>query len=135
MMKRLSALGTMLPLIILAICFSQAAAQETAETAESLYAQSRASYLAGDYAKAYPYLEKATIKDPNFAPAWADLGYCLAKLERWQESVTASERAIKLQPNNVWVHENLGWAYGRLGRWEKTVEVCKKTIGLNPNSS
>jgi len=62
--------------------------------------------------------QEAVIVDPNFYDAYVKLGYALYRRQRYQESVEASEKAIKLR-KGFEPYYNSGLAYMELGRWDK----------------
>jgi tetratricopeptide (TPR) repeat protein len=53
--------------------------------------------VAGDAAGAYPLLQRATAALPEEASAWYNLGLAAKKIERWEEAVSALQRALALR--------------------------------------
>lgn len=49
-----------------------------------------------DFEAAASHYRAVTTKDPEYAPAWNNLAYALARLGRHQEAVAAAERAVSL---------------------------------------
>jgi DNA-binding helix-hairpin-helix protein with protein kinase domain len=62
--------------------------------------------------------QEAVRFDPKCYDAYVKLGYALYRLQRYQESAKASERAIQLR-KGFEPYYNSGLAYMELGRWDK----------------
>jgi TolB-like protein/tRNA A-37 threonylcarbamoyl transferase component Bud32 len=89
-------------------------------------------------------LEHAVAIDPNFASAYAALGYAYsdrlwyweAKDEWKEKAATAVERALSLDPNLAEAHVSraallFSPAYG--WQFEKAIQECKQALALDPN--
>ena len=55
---------------------------------------------------------------PDYAPAWSNLGELFRRLERYDESLEALDKAIQLDPNLADAWRNRGEALRALGRDE-----------------
>ena len=81
------------------------------ETAEGLYAKGLPFLWKEDYQKAFPYFESAIKKDPRYANAYFQIGYCNAQLGRYLDAFDAYKKAIQIQPDFVLAHFFLGLIY------------------------
>ncbi len=98
--------------------------------AEKLYSLGQ-RYLEGeDYERALPYFFEAIKTNPNYAEAYFQIGYCLAKLGRYPEAIEPYREAIRIKPDDVDTLNNLCVAYGILGRYPIAIEFCKKAIRI-----
>ncbi len=84
------------------------------------------------------YLYKATELDPQFADAWSEKGVVLSSLDRYEEAVKASEKALEINPKSAkaWFSKALGLGlFGeRRGSWprEEIVKCLTKATELDP---
>jgi serine/threonine protein kinase/Tfp pilus assembly protein PilF len=87
-----------------------------------------------DFAKAKDYLEEAIQKDPNFAPAYAQLAYVYHNLafnpsetDARQKGEWAARRALELD-------DTIGDAHTVLGLLKKDHRELERALELDPNS-
>jgi len=57
----------------------------------------------------------------------------LLDMDRYQEALDASLRALQLLPNDAWAHACLGRAYHGLGRVDDAIAALEKAASLDPN--
>ena len=81
------------------------------ETAESLYAKGLPFLWKEDYDKALLYFKDAVKKDPRYANAYFQIGYCNAQLGRYSDAFDAYKKAIQIQSDFVLAHFFLGLVY------------------------
>jgi tetratricopeptide (TPR) repeat protein len=81
------------------------------ETAEGLYAKGLPFLWKEDYQKALYYFKGAVKKDPRYANAYFQIGYCNAQLGRYVEAFDAYKKAIQIKPDFVLAHFFLGLIY------------------------
>lgn len=67
------------------------------------------------WSTALSFFQQATAKNPRFADAWFQVGYCCGNLGRWQESIKAFKQAIILKPDLAAAHYGLGVVYLAIG--------------------
>src|SRR5258705_518067 len=63
------------------------------------------------YAEALKILHKVIAAQPNRALAFLQAGFCLAKLNRYEEALHSYERALQIAPNYGEAHAYIGLAY------------------------
>jgi tetratricopeptide (TPR) repeat protein len=75
-----------------------------------------------DWAAALLVLERYTRANPANADGFNLLGYSLRNLKRYDESLVAYEKALRLDPKHRGAHEYIGVAYIQMGRLDKAQE-------------
>ena len=102
-------------------------------SAEKLYYRGLIELWQESWAAALTYFQKATTKNPHYADAWFNVGYCYSKLGRHQDAIEAFKQAIRIKPDYAEAHYNLGVSYGKLGRYQDTIEAYKQAIRIKPD--
>jgi tetratricopeptide (TPR) repeat protein len=102
-------------------------------SAEGLYAMGLRLLWAEDCGKALPYFVETVKRNPQHALAYFHIGYCLARLEQYQEAIESYRQAIRINPKDADFHNNLCAAYGRVGRYDEAIESCKQAVQLKPD--
>ena len=77
-------------------------------------------------------LSKALDLDPNYASAHAIKALALESELRLDEAIAEDQRAVDLNPSDVFTIENMGYGYRLLGEFEKSLELVDKAIRLSP---
>lgn len=78
--------------------------------------------------------EAAIDKEPEYARAYANLGFALNKLGRYEKAITTLTKGIKLTTDAVVSHrmlDPLGFAKSNLKQFEGAIEDYTNAIGLN----
>lgn len=104
----------------------------------SLYAEARALILKrgsgkGGMGRARELLKQALQKDPNYAPAWAELGVSTgigANTQQTQQAIGYIKRALQLAPNLAHAHAALAMVQSSPPELEGEL---KKAVELDPN--
>src|SRR5215472_2129434 len=81
--------------------------------------QSRAAQAAlnrGDYGAATAYAEQAAKSAPDDPELWFELGYAARLAGRYQQSIDAYQRGMKLRPNAIQGFSGLAQTYAKMGR-------------------
>jgi superkiller protein 3 len=65
--------------------------------------------------------------------AWCDRGIALLNLERYEEALQASEKALELSPNHSGAWCLKGIAFDKLGRYEEALQAYDKALELYPD--
>jgi adenylate cyclase len=92
-------------------------------------------------------LEQAVVKDPNFAKAYARLGYAYAASyahegpddgmkpqETLDRALEVAQRALRLNPRLADAYEALGFIFLAQGRPEESIPNLRRAIALAPNA-
>jgi hypothetical protein len=105
---------------------------EREEAGESLYAKGLLFLWKGDYQKALPYFKKAVQKDPQYARAYFEIGYCNAQLGKYIDAFDAYRKAIHIKPDFVPAHFFLGLMYLDVKDKGQALEEYRILKGLDP---
>ena len=87
----------------------------------------------GDLERADELASKALALEPDWAWPHSLKADILGWQTRYQESVAEFERALALDPSDVYAALDLGWDYARFGEFDKSVEYFDKAIRASPS--
>lgn len=87
---------------------------------------------AGDYQRALALLQKVVQADPRNANAWNYLGFSHRKLQHFDQSLIAYQKALAINPDHRGANEYLGELYLMTGELEKAKERLAKLQNLCP---
>jgi tetratricopeptide (TPR) repeat protein len=87
----------------------------------------------GDFERADELASKALALDPDWSAIHLLKGDILRFQARYPEAVAELERALALDPSNVYATASLGWAYGMQGDFDKSLEYFDKAILASPH--
>jgi len=94
-----------------------------------------AQFAAGRRAEARASLDRATQLDPNFAPAWVQIGNSYLQSE--PRDVTRAEtyirKAVDLSPNEPYTHDYMGDVYRALNNLPQARAEYTRMIELDPS--
>lgn len=71
-------------------------------------------------------------KNPDNGNAWIQLGNAYFDSDRYQLSIEAYTKALKIYPNNANVITDMGVMYRRSGQPEKAIEAFDRAIAADP---
>jgi adenylate cyclase len=84
--------------------------------------------------KAIFHAERAVALNPNASDAYMQLSFTLGWLGKWEESVSAGEKSIRLSPfpgaAPFWA---LGRAYLMTGQYDESIATWKRALSVSPN--
>ena len=86
----------------------------------------------GDFQRADELASKALALDPDWSSNHLLKGDILRFQARYQEAIAEFERALALDPSNVYATASLGWAYEMHGEFDKGLEYFDKAILESP---
>jgi len=109
--------------------------KEWLASAEGLYSTGTSFLWAADYEKALSYFEQAIKKNPRYAEAYFQTGYCNGQIGRYQQEIEAYKQAISIKPDFAEAHYNLGLAYEKLGRYTEAIAAFKQCIRIKPDDA
>jgi tetratricopeptide (TPR) repeat protein len=89
----------------------------------------------GKLDEAIVQLLKIIEKNPNYAPAYANLGVTYYGKRKLDKAIEAFKRAIEINPNHKTAHSNLGNVYTDLKRYDEAIAEHKKAIELAPSDA
>ncbi len=103
------------------------------DAAEAHLARAIHLYSKLDYEGARAELEIARRTLPNDPRIFEWTGYIDRRQGRWQESTRNLERALELDPNNVFILEQISSSYEALRDYGKDAVVLDRVLKLKPN--
>jgi len=80
-------------------------------TTDELMDEGNTALAIGELDEAAKFFRQVVEQDPGFQDGWHALSMALYKLDRYQESIEAGKRAVRLDPNNQFVWSSLSLAY------------------------
>jgi tetratricopeptide (TPR) repeat protein len=108
----------------------EARTKDLLASAEGLYAMGIRYVWAEDYTRALPYFVETIKRNPGYAQAYFQMGYCLAKLGQYKEALGPYEQAVRINSKDADLLNNLCVAYGMVGRYHDSIESCRQSIQL-----
>jgi len=113
--------------------WQEAGVEEMVSLAEQLYSIGIRFLWIEDYEKAMPYFLEAIEKNPKYAEAYFQVGYCNDKLGHYLEAIEFYKQSIVLKPDDFDSYNNLCVAYNHLGEHSEAVVSCRKAIQIKPD--
>ena len=75
----------------------------------------------------------AAIQQAAALAAFINRSLALNKSGKYQESITAAQAALKLNPNSAEAWNNIAANYEALHQWDPAITAARKAVALNPN--
>jgi tetratricopeptide (TPR) repeat protein len=101
------------------------------EVAEMVYAKGLPFLRKEEYKKALLYFKEAVKKDPRYAKAYFEIGYCDVQLKQYVEAYKAYKQSVRIKPDFVLAHFFLGLLYLEVGDKNHAMEEYKILIDLD----
>ena len=108
-------------------------APQPTEGVDDLLARGKALIGQKKYAEALPLFERASQLAPGSFEAWANLGYILNDLGRWQEALAACDRSLALDSSSGAEWTRKSFALIGLKRYDEALVACDRALALDPN--
>jgi tetratricopeptide (TPR) repeat protein len=77
-------------------------------------------------------LRRALVENPNHAASYSLLGICLARLDRRQEALAATDEGLRLDPTIAYAHYARGYVRVCARDWRKAVADMEEAIRIDP---
>jgi len=90
--------------------------------------------LLGDYPDADKWLAKMLEWAPNDSEGWYYFGRTKYNQNRFAEAISAFQRCLRLDPQNVKAEDNLGLSFAGLGRNDEAAAAYKQAIAWQEQS-
>ena len=87
----------------------------------------------GDYQRALTYFEEVMVRAPDFALAYANIGFCHYKLGAAGDAQRAYEQAQELDPEDAENYYDLGCIHHGQGQRKAAMECFREALRLQPN--
>jgi tetratricopeptide (TPR) repeat protein len=89
----------------------------------------------GDYSAAVTFAESAAKSAPQDSEMWFLLGYCNRLANRYQASVDAFNRGLKLKPGSIRGMAGLAQTYAKMGRSADAEQMLQQVLDANPKDA
>ena len=83
---------------------------------------------------AVPFMEQLIAKDQSNSYYFRELGYIYMMIGQYDKAITATKRAIELNPQDPYSYDNLGYVYGKKKQYDKAFKAFRKSIEINPQN-
>ena len=97
----------------------------------------KAIELNSKFAWVWPLISAALINlkrfGSHYAWAWANRGWSLERLERYEEALASYDKAIETDSNYAWAWARRGYSLNRLERYEEALASYDKAIDVDSN--
>lgn len=70
---------------------------------------------------------KATIAN------YINLSLAFLNVGNFEKSISISNKALEIEPNNPVIYNNICVCYNGLSQWDKAIENCEKAVKIDPN--
>ncbi|KPA09802.1 TPR repeat-containing protein [Candidatus Magnetomorum sp. HK-1] len=77
--------------------------------------------------------KKTVLYDPNYVPAWYNLGDLLFNQKQYTNAIEYFQKAISIDEKYTDAHLNLGESYSRIGQFKKAITCFERVISIQPN--
>jgi len=67
------------------------------------------------------------------ADYWIQSSKSFGDVEKWSESLDASEKAIAIEPNDAIAWNNKAWALVHLKRYQESLDAAERALSIKPN--
>ena len=94
----------------------------------------RTTHHEWDWSSAEAQFRRAFELNPNYAVCHHWYSHYLTAVGRTEESLTASQRCLELDPLDLVINIHMAWHYQFARQYEQAIEQCWKTSELHPKS-
>jgi len=112
-----------------------AAPPQASESLDDMQAKGKALMAQKKYAESILFFERATQRAPRSFDAWANLAFLYGEVGRWQDGLTACDRALALDDKRASEWGNKGRALNNLRRYDEALAAHDRALAINPNLS
>ena len=88
-----------------------------------------------DFERSAKYLRRATRVDPDFYPAWVNLGGTLLSSGQFREALEANKHAYDLRSDEALTNTQLALSYYYLKQYEEAKKYFKRVQDIDPLSA
>lgn len=115
-----------------AIAAADEAVKLDSKNVDSLTAQANALYESGKFDLALPIYQKVVQINPNLELGWSNLSELLNQMKRYNEALTAADRAIKTESSRSGWNQRANALVG-LQRHTEAIEAYDRVLKLKPD--
>jgi tetratricopeptide (TPR) repeat protein len=86
-----------------------------------------------DFESSIAELRKATEINPNYSPAYNQLGYAYRQVEKYDDAATAFKKYIELIPNDPNPYDSYAELLMKTGRFDESIAQYGKALSIDPH--
>ena len=112
--------------VLVSVAMAAGSSSSSTQPRDSYYEQGVKAVKSANYEKAIKLFNKVVATKPTDADAWNYLGFSNRKLKKFDQALSAYQRALAIDPNHRGANEYLGELYLQTDELEKARERLKK---------
>jgi len=101
---------------------------------QKLFSEGEAALRDGDLDRAERAFKAFINADPQYAPAYANLGVVYMRRKQWDDALKVLDKAAKLAPKLTGIRLNIGLAYYRKGDFRHAIPPLESVVKDQPDS-
>lgn len=106
--------------------------EKTVRSFKQSFFEGQQAKMTGNYELAGKHFRKCTDLIPAESAPYYELARIYDQQEQLDRSLRMLEKAIELEPNNIWYQSFFAQVNAQLGKYEKAIETYKAIISDNP---
>jgi tetratricopeptide (TPR) repeat protein len=112
---------------------TSAAEKKAAEETKAAFAAGLAAMKSNNFEEAVKQLQLAAEKDPNQPNIYANLGFALTQLKKYDEALAVYNKALALKPDDAATHSLISLALAGAGKIEEATQEVQQVAKLDPS--
>ena len=112
--------------VVVSVAMAAGSSSSSTQPRDSYYEQGVKAVKSANYKKAIKLFNKVVATKPTDADAWNYLGFSNRKLKKFDQALSAYQRALAIDPKHRGANEYLGELYLQTDELEKARERLKK---------
>ena len=119
-------MAVVMSFVLVSVAMAAGSSSSSTQPRDSYYEQGVKAVKSANYKKAIKLFNKVVAAKPTDADAWNYLGFSNRKLKKFDQALSAYQRALAIDPNHRGANEYLGELYLQTDELEKARERLKK---------
>ena len=119
-------MAVVMSFVLVSVAMAAGSSSSSTQPRDSYYEQGVKAVKSANYKKAIKLFNKVVAAKPTDADAWNYLGFSNRKLKKFDQALSAYQRALAIDPKHRGANEYLGELYLQTDELEKARERLKK---------
>ena len=119
-------MAVVMSFVLVSVAMAAGSSSSSNQPKAGYYEQGVKAVKSANYKKAIKLFNKVVATKPTDADAWNYLGFSNRKLKKFNQALSAYQRALAIDPNHRGANEYLGELYLQTDELEKARERLKK---------
>jgi len=119
-------MAVVMSFVLVSVAMAAGSSSSSTQPKDSYYEQGVKAVESANYKKAIKLFNKVVATKPTDAGAWNYIGFSNRKLKKFDQALSAYQRALAIDPNHRGANEYLGELYLQTDELEKARERLKK---------